>query len=67
MGARLLFWAKRVQDNSSCDIRHLCHRLHALMASDSPDVAFDDLVQTRLHLNLEIDKEWYWEQQARAN
>ncbi|KAA3460175.1 reverse transcriptase [Gossypium australe] len=61
-------WAKRICLDTKRRKDFLNSKLNELMEADRSDDNMAELIDTKLQLNLEIDKdERYWEQRARVN
>lgn len=67
-GCGLLKWASAVRINHEGKKKELMERLKELLVQDRFEKILLELIDTKLQLNLEIDKdEMYWEQKAKAN
>lgn len=61
-------WAKSIKKKRKGLTKKLSKELEDLMEKDRDDDILAQIIDTRIHLNIEIDKEEvYWEQGARAN
>lgn len=61
-------WAKTARGLSKATISQLHKRLSVLGDMDLNDGVLEEMISSKLHLNLEIDmEERYWEQRARVN
>ncbi|KAA3488794.1 reverse transcriptase [Gossypium australe] len=61
-------WADSIRSKKAGLKRRLAKELEFLLAKDRDDETMSRIIDTRIHLNMEIDKEEaYWEQRARAN
>ncbi|KAA3473894.1 reverse transcriptase [Gossypium australe] len=61
-------WANRIQDDQNKRKAFLTDRLSDFLAAERDDHNLAELIDTKIQLNLEIDKdELYWEQRARIN
>ncbi|KAL4278813.1 hypothetical protein GQ457_03G026150 [Hibiscus cannabinus] len=61
-------WFRKLKREKKLSIRELQRRIDDLSNQLVSDEVLGDLVQSKLELNLELDKEEiYWEQRARAN
>lgn len=66
--ADLLDWARRIKKGREGLKKKLAKQLELLMEKEMNDNTTADIVDTKIHLNMEINKdEIYWEQRARAN
>lgn len=64
----LCCWEKRIKQANRGIKEMLTKKLKALMVADRNKENFSDLIETKLHLKMEVDKdELYWEQRARIN
>lgn len=64
----LTVWAKRIKSKRSSLKRKLTNKLEGLMVEDWDDDNLSELIDLKIKLNWEIEKdELYWEQRARAN
>ncbi|KAA3461736.1 reverse transcriptase [Gossypium australe] len=65
---RLKNWAKELKGNKGKLKERLTKELEALMMAGRDDETLAEIIDKKIHLNLEIDKEEkYWEQRARTN
>ncbi|KAK5777284.1 hypothetical protein PVK06_045251 [Gossypium arboreum] len=63
-----MMWASSIKKGRDGLSNRLIKELEELLASSRDDVTMEKLIDTRIRLNMEIDKdEMYWEQKARAN
>ncbi|KAA3472190.1 reverse transcriptase [Gossypium australe] len=61
-------WANTIKGKKGELRKRLTSELEMLMKKDSDDETLSKIIHTKIHLNLEIDKdEVYWEQRARVN
>ncbi|XP_052481170.1 uncharacterized protein LOC128035464 [Gossypium raimondii] len=61
-------WARRIQFNRKKSKRILTAKLEELVVAEMDDMALAELIDTKISLNFEIEKdECYWEQRARTN
>ncbi|KAA3479889.1 reverse transcriptase [Gossypium australe] len=61
-------WASQIRRNRKMKIEVLTSKLTTLLESDKSDENLVELIDTKIHLNFEIEKdECYWEQRARIN
>ncbi|KAL4291617.1 hypothetical protein GQ457_14G019080 [Hibiscus cannabinus] len=68
MGIGLDKWFRKLTCNKKVTVKELKSRLAQLNAMSPTDDVLGDIVDTKLALNIEADKEeLYWEQRARAN
>ncbi|KAK5783327.1 hypothetical protein PVK06_037835 [Gossypium arboreum] len=66
--ARLERWASTIRRKRESSKRKLTKELDRLAEKERDDETLAQIIDTKIHLNLEIDKdELYWEQRARAN
>ncbi|KAA3455040.1 reverse transcriptase [Gossypium australe] len=65
---RLKVWALSVKNKREDQKRRLAKELEILLNEERDDEILVRIIDTKIHLNMEIDKdEMYWEQRARAN
>ncbi|GMI71729.1 hypothetical protein HRI_000842200 [Hibiscus trionum] len=68
VGCRLLKWSRENKKNRAASQKELLCRLHELVCSDMEDDKLQELIEVKLGLNLEVDKEeLFLEQRARSN
>lgn len=61
-------WAQSLKSQNDGAEKELRYKLESLMAKDRDDFVLEDLINTKVSLNLEIDKnEFFWEQMTHAN
>ncbi|KAA3458125.1 reverse transcriptase [Gossypium australe] len=61
-------WANQIQQNRKLKKEILTAKLATLLEADRDDENLAEIIDTKIHLNMEIDKdEIYWEQKARIN
>ncbi|KAA3455720.1 reverse transcriptase [Gossypium australe] len=61
-------WACGVKSKKGGLMKKLTEELEGLLKSERDDDTMARIIDTKIHLNMEIDKdEMYWEQRARAN
>lgn len=61
-------WAKSLKRRTGSTEHELQNKLDALVDKDRDDSVLEELIDTKIHMNLEIDKsEMFWEQRARVN
>lgn len=64
----LKVWANKFRHNRGWDVKHLNRRLDELNCKERSEEILENIVEVKLHLNMELDKEEkYWVQRARAN
>ncbi|KAA3467081.1 reverse transcriptase [Gossypium australe] len=64
----LLKWASTIKGKKGELRKRLTSELEMLMKKDSDDETLSKIIDTKIHLNMEIEKdEAYWEQRARVN
>ncbi|KAH1098558.1 hypothetical protein J1N35_015479 [Gossypium stocksii] len=64
----LKMWARRIKEQTGRNVKSLTRRLEILNEAEKSEEVLADLVDVKLHLNMEVDKEErYWEQRARVN
>lgn len=64
---KLSMWARRIRNERIGVEESLSKKLEHLMTTVCNNDKFADIIQTKFQLNLEIEKELYWEQWARVN
>ncbi|KAA3468559.1 reverse transcriptase [Gossypium australe] len=65
---RLTKWANKVKGKKGELRKQLSKELENLMKEDRDDDTLSKIIETKIHLNMEIEKdEAYWEQRARVN
>lgn len=64
---KLSMWARRIRNERIGVEESLSKKLEDLMTTVCNNDKFADIIQTKFQLNLEIEKELYWEQWARVN
>ncbi|KAA3490135.1 reverse transcriptase [Gossypium australe] len=65
---RLKEWAGSIRSGKEGLKKKLTKELEFLLGQDRDDETLSKIIDTRIHLNMEIDREEvYWEQRARAN
>lgn len=68
VGLHLISWAHEVKKNKAWIKHKLKERLDKLQQGDWDDNSLAEIIDSRIHLNLEIDNDKnYWEQRARVN
>ncbi|GMJ10110.1 hypothetical protein like AT1G43760 [Hibiscus trionum] len=68
VSSRLDAWFRKLKKEKKFTVAELNQKLERLNELDPSDDVLGDLIETKLALNLELDKnELYWEQQARSN
>lgn len=61
-------WAKKIHGKNGLVKRELKEKLEVLLEKDKDDSSLEDLINTKIGLNLEIDKaELFWEQRTSVN
>ncbi|KAA3480199.1 reverse transcriptase [Gossypium australe] len=61
-------WAQQIRGNRNLKKNILTAKLAKLLEADRDDENLAEIIDTKIHLNMEIDKdERYWEQRARIN
>ncbi|KAA3453235.1 reverse transcriptase [Gossypium australe] len=61
-------WAKELKCNKGEQKRRLTKELEVLLMEDRDEETLAKIIDKKIHLNMEIDKDQvYWEQRARAN
>ncbi|XP_012477492.1 uncharacterized protein LOC105793109 [Gossypium raimondii] len=64
----LKLWANSIKERREGLKKKLTKQLEILMEQDRSDEVMAKIIDTKIHLNMEIEKdELYWEQRARAN
>lgn len=64
----LRVWANSIKKPREGLKKKLTKQLELLVEQDRSDEVIGEMIDTRIHLNMEIEKdELYWEQRARAN
>ncbi|KAA3478618.1 reverse transcriptase [Gossypium australe] len=64
----LLRWARHIKYDRDKTKKELTKELGILLDGERNDDTLAKIIETRIHLNMEIDKyEMYWEQRAKAN
>lgn len=64
----LLGWSKRIRQKHHVEKKRLEAQLEKLLKGDKDAKTLNILIETKLQMNWEIEKdEVYWEQRARAN
>ncbi|KAA3477472.1 reverse transcriptase [Gossypium australe] len=64
----LKVWGKKLQVKHKGEIHRLNRRIEELNGEDNSEESLAELIEVKLHLNMELDKEErYWEQRVRVN
>ncbi|KAK5770420.1 hypothetical protein PVK06_046570 [Gossypium arboreum] len=61
-------WARKIKHKRTGEVQRLNRKLEELNSEDRSEGSLKELLEVKLHLNMEMDKnERYWEQRARVN
>ncbi|KAA3480187.1 Pyruvate carboxyltransferase [Gossypium australe] len=67
LGQKLLTWSHTIRRDRKARKKKFEDRMKELYAKDLDDDIFAELTKIQLELNLDADKEIFWEQRARIN